>query len=96
MGSALRDLPAFVAVVSWVVFTLRVFVVSSSASGSEKFGAAISTITGLLYGYVAANKLLVGILGEKKVAELASAGSSLKAAAAEISAAFASGVLTGA
>lgn len=69
---------------------------SSSASGSEKFGAAISTITGLLYGYVAANKLLVGILGEKKVAELASAGSSLKAAAAEISAAFASGVLTGA
>lgn len=69
---------------------------SSSASGSEKFGAAISTITGLLYGYVAANKLLVGILGEKRVAELASAGSSLKAAAAEISAAFASGVLTGA
>lgn len=69
---------------------------SSSASGSEKFGAAISTITSLLYGYVAANKLLVGILGEKKVAELASAGSSLKAAAAEISAAFASGVLTGA
>ena len=69
---------------------------SSSASSSEKFGAAISTITGLLYGYVAANKLLVGILGEKKVAELASAGSSLKAAAAEISAAFASGVLTGA
>lgn len=69
---------------------------SSSASGSEKFGAAISTITGLLYGYVAANKLLVGILGEKKVAELASAGSSLKAAAAEISAAFASGVLAGA
>jgi hypothetical protein len=43
---------------------------SSETTGAEKFGAALSFITSLCYGYVAASRLLTAVLGKEKLAKL--------------------------
>ena len=51
---------------------------SGDTSGAEKLGAVISLITTATYGYVSATKLLTAVLGEKRMAELASQAAGLK------------------